>query len=508
MRSLLLALTGLLTVPACNKGDAFTVVTVSSTTMLNAVARLHVRAAIGGATSQFDVRGGTDAGATFSIPPERTFGLQVPATYSGTLTLHIDAYDAADALLLSGDGQTNIAPGERSNAEVVLGGAPPSADLSGVDLYGAPPADLSGVDLNGVAQPDLTGGHLTLEFTSAGNTGVSTNPQGVAVGDFNADGKPDLVVASYTGGNMSVLLGDGTGALSLAGNFPSGGTGQGVAIADMNGDGKQDVVAATLGMNVAVLYGDGTGRLGTANSISLASGNVSSTAVALGSLNGDAIPDIVVAAVNNTAVSKVAAIVNNPAGTYLTPTYQPAGSQPSAIALADVNGDGRLDALEINATSSSLSVYLGNGDGTLGMATSFGTNGMPDWLTIADFNGDGKPDVAVSSTQGVEVFTGVGNGSFMGPMVSPAGSQAHGGAAADFDLDGQMDVVVTNYLTAGGVSVLLGMGNGKFQTPKSVTTGQYPLRVAAADLNRDGKPDIAVANASDNNVTVLLNTSH
>ncbi|MDB4964489.1 MAG: repeat protein [Myxococcales bacterium] len=503
MRIALVAAAGLVALSGCKQADSFALVHVSSIMPLS-VARLHVSAQIGIATSQHDLHEGT--APTFAIPPERTFGIEIPSSYGGTLSLHVDAYDEADALLLSGDAVGDIAAGQRRDFNVVLGGevngGPDLAglDLAGADLTGEPPADLTGTP-----QADMVQHRLILSFTNKGNTPTSTNPQGIAIGNLNADTRPDVVVACYTGGNISVLLNTGAGGLSSAGNFATGGTGQGVTIADVTGDGKQDVIAATIGLNIAVLPGVGDGTLGAASTIALSA--VYSIDVAVGNLNGDTIPDIAVAAVNNTTGSKVAAIVNAPAGTYQTPTYQVAGSQPSAIKLGDFNGDGKLDFVEVNSSSSNFSIYLGVGDGTVGAPTSFGTNGAPDWVAVADFDKDGKLDVALSTAQGVEFFKGSGSGTFTGPIVSPANMQPHGIAVADFDKDGKLDVVVTNYISAGGVTVLLGAGDGHFTAQPLIPTGTNPLRLATSDLDNDGLPDIVVANASDNNVTVLLNSS-
>ena len=113
----------LLLAAGCGKADSLVVVSVSSATQLDGVARLHVLASISGAaSSQFDVR----PGAPFSIPPAKTFGIQVPSQYGGTMTLNIDAYDGSDTLLASGTQSVSIAAGRSTDAGVVLGGGGPS----------------------------------------------------------------------------------------------------------------------------------------------------------------------------------------------------------------------------------------------------------------------------------------------------------------------------------------------------------------------------------------------
>src|SRR5262249_36454945 len=135
------------------------------------------------------------------------------------------------------------------------------------------------------------------------------------------------------------------------------------------------------------------------------------------------------------------------------------GTNPSSVAIGDLNGDGRLDLAVANSYSNTVSVLLGNGDGNFQAQTQYATGTNPSSVAIGDLNGDGRPDLAVANHD------------------------------------------------SNTVSVLLGNIGGGFQQQAQSPTGPAPASVAIRDLNGDGRLDLAVANADSNNVTILLNTS-
>jgi len=192
------------------------------------------------------------------------------------------------------------------------------------------------------------------------------------------------------------------------------------------------------------------------------------------------------------------------------PTTFLAGSQPQNAAVADLNGDGKLDLVVSNGMSQNVSVLLGDGLGGFGTATNYPTGVQPGAAVLADFNGDLKLDVAVSrvitaSTGAVTVLLGDGAGGFGGPIDSPAGAFPNGIAAADFDGDGTQDLAVARR-TTGLVAVLLGDGSGGFGAATTFPVGTTPFTVAVGDLDGNGTLDLAVPNFSSSNVSVLLGT--
>jgi len=355
--------------------------------------------------------------------------------------------------------------------------------------------------------------------------------ESVAVADVNGDGKPDLIVANNcvtdgafncVNGSVGVLLGNGDGTFQSAVSYGSGGTGaSSVAVRDVNGDGKLDLlVANACGNNgdygcmigsVGVLLGNGDGTFKAA-AID-ASGGYEPYSVAVGDVNGDGNPDLLVAnECGNTddCDGVVGVLLGNGDGTFQpVVTYDSGGYDAQSVAVADVNGDGKLDLLVANACSASncasgggVGVLLGSGDGTFQAAMGYGSGGTSaNSVAVADVNGDGKPDLVVANGDGsVGILLGNGDGSFQAAMsYGSGGTSASSVAVADVNGDGKLDLVVANSCASGNcangsVGVLLGNGDGTFQAAVSYSSGGvYTDAVVLGDLNRNGKLDLVLA---------------
>jgi hypothetical protein len=290
--------------------------------------------------------------------------------------------------------------------------------------------------------------------------------------------------------------------------YDSGGIfAQSVTVADVNEDGKPDLIVANQGGlsgSVGVLLGNGDGTFQAV--VTYNSGDANTLAVAVADVNGDGKPDLVVANVGTIAGSTVGVLLGNGDGTFQTAvTYASGGDYAFSVAVADVNEDGRPDLVVANCslgcfTTGVVSVLLGNGNGTFQKAVSFDSGGSGAVsVAVADVNGDGKPDVIVANSDGtVGVLLGNGNGTFQ-PAVT-YGSGGSGGlstgslAVADVNGDGKPDLLVANVVSS-LVGVLLGNGDGTFQAAVSYGSGGISAdSVAVADVNRDGKPDLLVTN--------------
>jgi hypothetical protein len=225
-------------------------------------------------------------------------------------------------------------------------------------------------------------------------------------------------------------------------------------------------------------------------------------AVAVGDLNGDGKLDLVVA---NTEANTVSVLLGKGAGTFATKVDYPTGEAPTAVAIADVNGDKKPDLIVANSATGNVSVLLGKGDGTFEPKVDYQTGTKPQSVAVGDLNGDGKSDLVVANTEAgtVSVLLGKGDGTFEPKVDYPTGTAPTSVAIGDFNGGKKLDLVTANS-TAGTVSVLLGKGDGTFEPKADYATGTKPQSVAVGDLNGDGKSDLAVANNGSSSVSVLL----
>lgn len=282
-------------------------------------------------------------------------------------------------------------------------------------------------------------------------------PISIAVGDFNRDGKADVV---FSGGNVVVLLGKGDGTFQPPTNYEAGASPVSIAIGDVNGDGHDDLVAASWPF---------LGKPGTVE-------------VLLG--KGD--------------------------GTFQAALHSIVGGYPVYAVLGDFNGDGKLDVATGHGDSSIVAVLLGKGDGTFLPPANYRVPGTAESLTLGDFNGDGKTDLAAASqasggvTGTISIFLGKGDGTFPAPMNYRSGQNPSSVVVDDFNGDGKPDVVTANFGSS-NVSVLLGKGDGTFSPAANYVVGKNPLTLAAGDFNGDGTNDLAVVNGDAADGAVLVN---
>jgi hypothetical protein len=358
-----------------------------------------------------------------------------------------------------------------------------------------------------VAAPLMMTGCTTPGFSGASYFNVETNPKGLAVGDFNLDGKPDLVTANLTTNNVSVVLGNGAGGFGSATNFGTGIGPVSVAVGDFNLDGSPDIATANSGSdNVSVLLGNGAGGFGAASDLSVGGRQYS---IVVRDFNLDGKPDIAVSlSIAGPPVSNnVSVLLGNGAGGFGAAANFATGAAPISLAAGDFNLDGKPDIAVANFSSNNISVLLGNGAGGFGAKADFGTGSSPQYVTVGDFNLDGKPDLAVANagSSNVSVLLGNGTGSFGAKTDFGTGTGPGSVAVGDFNLDGSPDIATAN-TSSNSVSVLLGNGMGSFGAKTDFTAETSPGYMVVGDFNLDGRPDLATANYNSSNVSVLLDT--
>ncbi|MET0621938.1 MAG: FG-GAP-like repeat-containing protein, partial [Pyrinomonadaceae bacterium] len=230
------------------------------------------------------------------------------------------------------------------------------------------------------------------------STGTDVFSLSMRPGDFNGDGRVDLAVAnsSFPGpnGTVSILLGDGAGNFGAPAQFASGGANSSdVAPGDFNGDGKTDLLVANGGTStVSLLAGDGAGGFAAPVNFNVGS---SPRSIAVGDFNGDSKPDAAVAnyGTQGGSTSPVSILLGDGAGGFNAGNNVAAGPELGQVLSADLNGDGKLDLIT-KSTSYEILLLQGDGAGNFSPAQTVAV----DYGTIAtgDLNGDGVPDIVNS----------------------------------------------------------------------------------------------------------------
>jgi hypothetical protein len=329
------------------------------------------------------------------------------------------------------------------------------------------------------------------QFAPAVNYPTGINPGGVAVGDFNQDGIPDLVTANGAG-TVSILLGNGDGTFRPSRDYGAGVGTSSVAVGDFNGDGKPDLVVANNG-GFGVLLGNGDGTFQPVVEYNTV---VPLGFVAVADFNGDGKLDLVVAGGPRFTGPFLGVFLGKGDGTFAPAAVTGQGFYALSVAVGDFNGDGRLD---LAVTFAGITVLLGNGDGTFqaGVGSSIGEFQFAVGIASGDFNGDGKLDLVVGNDvgDGYGVLIGNGDGTFQAPVIDRTITPL-ADAVGDFNGDGKLDLFVPGAL-------LLGNGDGTFRFDAAYPGGDSA--VVAADLNSDGLLDVAATNFGSNTVSVLLN---
>jgi hypothetical protein len=244
---------------------------------------------------------------------------------------------------------------------------PNDADsLAVADFNGDRMPDIAAVSRDGTVSVALNsgGGYFNVAqtygfgfFSPGGST-----PYKVAVGDFNGDGFPDLVATAtdYTGqGSVNVLLNNpvNPGTFGPAQTYDLGGPPTSVAVGDFNGDGKSDLVATAADsaghatVNVLLNKGDGSGAFGAAQTYALGG---TATSVAVGDFNHDGKLDIV------TTGAEMDVLLNNGDGTF--GPAQKVGPAGSSVVVGDFNGDGFPDLAQFDGSGIYIDVLINKAD--------------------------------------------------------------------------------------------------------------------------------------------------
>jgi hypothetical protein len=335
-----------------------------------------------------------------------------------------------------------------------------------------------------------------------------------AVADFNRDGKPDIALVQQNQNRASVLLNNTLptqypdGRSFAAYNTLSNGMGNfadGVAVGDFNRDGKLDVAVSYLQDNdIQVLLGNGAGTFSSDTTYAV---GTQPFWIAAGDLNGDGYPDLVATNTNlNGATGTVSVLLNNKNGTFAAPATYTVGKQPYQVAIGDVNGDGYPDLAVTNYGANTVTILFGSKTGTFTVQpTALATCANPYGVAIGDFAHNGYPSVAATcyTAAQAEVFPNNGNGTFGTPVILTTDSGPASLVVGDFNRDGKLDIVVGNS-TANDIYFFAGNGNNGFGAGVMSPSLNFPDSIAAGDFNGDGILDIVGVAPNFNAVELTL----
>lgn len=350
---------------------------------------------------------------------------------------------------------------------------------------------------------------------------AGSDPRDVHVADVDGDGILDLAAFHGTERKVSVLLGNGTagvgdGTFQAPIELPTNVGMTGIAFGHFDGDGVLDLAVAGNDGPVFVFQGVGDGTFSTP--VPYPSGGGLPGRIQAVDLDGDEILDLVLTHVLDSTVS---ALLGNGSGgvgdgTFGTPATVATDTLPRDVEVGDFDGDLIPDLATVNSDGDSVSVLLGNGDGTFGGRIDYPIGGRSLDLEVADLDGDSILDLVFTEIDShvVKVLRGngsggVGDGTFSGPVASPASFHQWNAVTGDFDGDTVPDVATATF-TSRRASVFLGAGDGSFGSQRVYPADReldvtQPTSIATGDFDGDGWLDLATANQSSDDMSVFLN---
>ncbi|TAH35151.1 MAG: hypothetical protein EYC62_04990 [Alphaproteobacteria bacterium] len=345
------------------------------------------------------------------------------------------------------------------------------------------------------------------DLFAAGNisfaSGVTYTPTDIVAAmdydfaDINGDGIKDMITTSnaITGVRVFLGLGDGTfnTTSDYAINMGLGAVMTNVTVGDFNGDGRMDILAnGTNGAVTALNNGDGTFAIGTI----IAGG---ATNIVTGDFNGDGELDYAIASGTSISIR-----LNDGTGLNFSNATFIQSITASSMVAGDMNNDGILD-LAINNTAGQFIVMQNDGGGNFTSGAASGAiTGSARFSSLSDIDGDGFLDVVVGDTGNLWYLRNTGNGTFAaGVSISMGAASQRANYAYDINGDGYLDLISSN--SGANFGFRQGYGGWNYGSYQSVTSASGQNDIVMRDLNNDGLVDAIVR--TNTQVIVYMNTS-
>lgn len=366
----------------------------------------------------------------------------------------------------------------------------------------------------------------TRSFAAAVDAVTATSPEAVVLTDLDGDGKPDMVTANSSGSNISIFKNTSTNgtAVFAAKTDISGGTAPwGIAAGDLNSDGKPDIAITNLAASpkVSVFLNTSTGGIiSFAARVEFTAGSTP-RGIEINDIDGDGKPDIVF---TNNGASSFSVLQNTTSGG--TVSFAPkvdftTGSSPYNITARDIDGDGKTDIAVSNQFSNNISVFRNTSTvGTISFAAKadFSTANNPRGIACGDIDGDGKTDIATGNF-GSSNLSVLRNTSTIGTIafapkvdfaLAPL-AQTEQIAIGDLNGDGKPDIVVPDPYSGNlHVNVFRNTsvsGTVNFAARVFYSTGSFsgPKNIAIGDVDGDGRADMEVVCTGNNKISIFRN---
>jgi VCBS repeat protein/dockerin type I repeat protein len=331
-------------------------------------------------------------------------------------------------------------------------------------------------------------------------------PISLASIDIDGDGDPDLATANQVSQDVSVIENSGGGDWHVKAVISMGGPLRAIGAKDLDLDGSIDLAVIDDAGSLSILEN----RSGSFDRLAELTLTATPFSLAIGDFDGNSVPDLAVASLFSGSV----AVLWNPGKEHLDFGQDIAvGSQPIALAMVDLDGDGNQDLVGLNHESNDLSILLATGQGAF-RRSRLPTGTSPTAIDVGDLDGDGRPDIAVTceldplKPGSLQVSRNEGGGGLANPITYQVGRFPTSVVIGDFDGDERPDLITSN-MSEFNITVLKGEDGGSFGRSATFPAGKYPSSIQAADFDGDGNLDIAATNTEldlpQGSLSVLLN---